>query len=695
VSAQHAGLTRREFLRLSGGLLVLFGLAPELAREAAGAAGGGEELSSWLHVGPDGRVTVFADAQPLGQGIATALAQLAAEELGVEVSVVSVVLGDTDRVVRREAAAPAAALATVGARVREAAAEAREALAALAAEDWGVPRASVVVEGGKVALRDQPGRVRPIGELVRGRRLVRRAGPRAAPRPPGERRVVGTSAPRVDGRALVTGEARFVGDLRVPEMVYAAVFRPPCLGARLVSVDTRAAAGQPGVIAVARQADFIAVVATRPDLAERALQHLQATWEEPDHPSLERLYRDLRESAQVAEVVQESGNVEAALAGARRGFSAAYRAAFVAHAPIEPQGALAVPEGERMTVYANTQRPFEHRAAVAEALGIPPAGVRVIVPPVGGAFGGKDAPEVSVRAARLARLVGRPVSLVRSRREEMTWGYFRPAALIEVRCGVGADGRVAAWEADVLNCGPRGAALPYGFPNVRVRSHRCRSPLPQGHWRGDGGSANAFAREVHLDHVASELGADPVEFRLRHLAGDERLAAVLRAAAERFGWRPRHAPTGRGVGVACAVDGGVRVAEIAEVQVERSSGAVRVRRVVVAQDSGLVVNPDGLGNQIEGAVVMGLGFTLREAVRCEQGRILSDRFLSYPIPTFRDAPEVEVVLAPQPLEPPRGGGVAPIMPIAAAVANAIFDATGRRLRDLPMTPDRVLAALRG
>jgi len=325
---------------------------------------------------------------------------------------------------------------------------------------------------------------------------------------------------------------------------------------------------------------------------------------------------------------------------------------------------------------------------------VPAEEVRVIATTVGGAFGGKDAADVSVQAARLARVLGRPVMVTQTREEELTWNYFRPAALIDLRCGVGEDGQIMAWGCDVFNCGPRGAEPPYAFHNQRIRSYGCEPPLRQGPWRGLGGPANTFGREVHVDHVASELGKDPVEFRLGHLRHHPRLSRVLEVAAERHGWRPHRAPTGLGVGAACAEDAGSCVAEVAEVEVDRVSGEVRVRRVVVAQDSGPVINPDGVRSQIEGAVVMGLGFALREAVRYEQGRILTRSFTSYPIPTFRDAPIIDTVLVPNSDCPSGGAGTPAICPIAAAVANAVFDAVGERLRELPLSPNRVRAALR-
>ncbi len=685
-------MTRRDFLRLTGGVIVLFGLGVEVrAQVAGGSPRPSGDLNAWLHIASDSRVTVFTPTPEVGQGVRTSLAQMVAEELSIPVSSVNMIMGDTARVPLNPAAG--STIATVGLRLRAAAAQARAILLRMAGDKWGIPAQAVHLRDGKAARVDDPAAAIPIGELTRGERLVHRLPETPAPVPPSDYRVVGEPVPRSDGVSLVTGSARFLGDVRLPNMAHARLLRSPCLGARLTSADTRAAAAQPGVIAVVEQSDLIAVVATRPDLAEKALRHLRATWQEPAHPAISSLYEDLRKSAALADSPRQQGEVETALAAAEYGFSASYRTAFIAHAPLEPHGAVAAQDADRIAVYASTQRPFAHRDAVAQALDMPPQRVRVITTSVGGAFGGKDQPDVSVAAARLARAVGRPVMLTHSREEELTWNYFRPAALIDVQCGASGAGAITAWASDVFNCGPRGAVPPYQFRHQRIRCYRCRSPLRQGPWRGDGGPANTFAREVHLDHVASELGSDPVELRLRHLAPDSRIAGVVRAAAERYRWGDRRAPTGLGVGFACAADSGTCVAQIAEVEVSRAAGEVRVRRLLTAHESGLIINPDGLRNQIEGAVIMGLGFALREAVRYEQGRILTDTFASYPIPTLRDTPALDTFLIPNPNHPPQAGGTPAIFPVAAAIANAVFDATGKRIRELPLSPERIRAAL--
>jgi isoquinoline 1-oxidoreductase len=476
-------------------------------------------------------------------------------------------------------------------------------------------------------------------------------------------------------------------------MLYGAVLFPPSFGARFVSMDAAQAQKIPGVVAVVRDEGFVGVVAQRQDIAEQARDMIKATWEETPHPTQATLYDDLRASASPDRTLVDDAIVPAALAGAARTFKQTYRTSFLAHAPIEPHVALVSVTGDGATVWVSAQTPFPHRDAVARALGINTSKVHVFVPRVGGAFGGKENPILAVMAARLSRAVERPVMLGLSRAEELTWDLFKPAALIDVRSGVDAAGKVVAWGADIYNCGPRGAEPPYEFPK-HIRTLRCNSPLAQGSWRGLGGSANTLAIECHMDAMASELSVDPVEFRLRHLGDNPRLAKTVQAAADKYGWKPRQAPSGQGIGFACAVDSGSCVAEVVEIDLDRSSGVLRVRRVVAAMESGLIINRDGITNQVQGAITMGLGMVLREAVRYENGKILTDSFAAYGIPTIKDAPLIETVLVDNPIHPPEGAGEPPLFPVAAAAVNAFFDATGERVRQIPLSPETVLAALR-
>ena len=687
-----AGVTRREFLGLAGGLMILISLPREILAAAPGTAEA-EDINAWLLISPDNRVTVFSGKVEIGQGIRTSFAQMVAEELTVPLSSVEMIMGDTDSVPHDGGTYGSLSTRTVGRRLMAAAAKAREILTGMAAENWGVKPEDVVVSDGRIALAKDPTKSVTLGELTQGKRITQTLPGEPTLLPLSEHKVVGKPVPRVDGPAIVTGAEKFVGDLRVPGMLYGVVLHPPSFGARLVSMDAAEAEKVPGVVAVVREDQFVGVVAERQDIAGQARDLVKATWQETQQPAQAALYDDLRATASPENTVVDDASAVAGLASANRTFNQTYRTAFLAHAPIEPHVALVSVTGDGATVWVSAQTPFPHRDGVARALGLDAPRVHVFVPRVGGAFGGKENPAVAIMAARLSRAVKRPVLLSLSRAEEMTWDLFKPAALIDVRCGVDGAGRIQAWDCDIYNCGARGAEPPYAFPK-HIRTLRCNSHLAQGSWRGLAGSANTFAIESHMDEMANALGVDPVEFRLRHLEDNPRLAKTVQTAADTYGWKPRRAPTGQGVGFACAVDAGSCVAEIAEIALDRSTGLLRVRRVVAAMESGLVINPNGIANQMEGAITMGLGMVLREAVRYENGRILTDSFAAYGIPTIKDAPIIDTVLVDNPTHPPEGAGEPPIFPVAAAVANAFFDATGKRLRQIPLSPESVLAALR-
>jgi nicotinate dehydrogenase subunit B len=688
----EAGITRREFLGLAGGLMILITLPPEILPVAEGAAEA-EDINAWLLISPDSTVTVFSGKVELGQGIRTSFAQMVAEELTVPFSSVEMIMGDTDSVPHDRGTFGSLSTRTVGRTLMAAAAKAREILTNMAAEKWGVKPQDVIVKDGRISLAMDPTKSVTLGGLTEGAAIAETLPGEPTLLPVSEHQVIGKPLPRVDGPAIVTGAEKFVGDLRLPGMLYGAVLHPPSFGARLVSMDAGEAEELPGVVAVVREDEFVGVVGERQDIAQRARDSIKATWEETPHPAQATLYDDLRKSGSPEGTVVDDAAALSALAGASRTFNQTYRTSFLAHAPIEPHVALASVTSDGATVWASAQTPFSQRDGVAGALGINPSKVHVFVPRVGGGFGGKESTNMAVMAARLSRAVKRPVLLSWNRAEVLTWNYFKPAALIDVRCGVDGAGRIQAWDCDIYNCGARGAEPPYGFPK-HIRTLRCNAPLAQGAWRGLAGSANTFAIESHMDEMASELGVDPVEFRLRHLENNPRLAKTVQAVADKYGWKPRRAPSGQGVGFACAVDAGSCVAEIAEIALDRSTGLLRVRRVVAAMESGLVINPDGITNQMEGAITMGLGMVLREAVRYENGKILTDSFATYRIPTIKDAPAIETVLVDNPTHPPEGAGEPPLFPIAVAVANAFFDATGKRVRQIPLSPETVLAALK-
>ena len=685
-----------------------------------GAGGGwGRPDDAWVHVGSDGSITAFTGKVEAGQGTRTALALLVAEELAVPADSVRLVMADTD--------ISPYDLGTFGSRsmpyaappLRAAAAAARDWLVAAAARQFGISTAELTVSGGLVAGPDGAPST-GYGELVAGLRHVERVPADRPVTPARQWRTAGHPAPALGGAAVVTGRKLFPSDLKLDGMLHGCVLRPPAYGAVLRSADTSAAAALSGTTVVS-EAGWHGAVAPDRATARRAVGLIDASWDFAPQPGRGGLAGYLRahpiEGAGFSSSFRHAeGDVAAALAAGPIRLSAHYSAAYIAHVPLEPRAALASWEQDRVTVWVGTSTPFRARREVADALGLPEASVQVIVPDYGGGFGGKHGGAVAIEAARLSRAVGRPVKVAWNRDEEFHWGYLRPAALIDVESSAAASGSLTGWSFTNVNSGQVGILTPYRIPHQQISYQPADSPLPQGSYRALAATANHFARESHMDELANLIGADPLAFRLRHL-DDDRLAAVLIAAAGRFGWdqsgRPaatgtetadhpaadhpaadhpaadqpdRPAARGRGLGLAAGIEKGGRVATAAQVRVDQD-GNLQVLRLVTAFDCGAIVNPDNLANQIEGAAMMGLGGALFEAIDFADGRILNASLVSYRLPRLPDLPDIEVVLLDQPDQPSAGGGETPIVAIAPAIANAIFDACGVRLRSMPLAPD--------
>jgi len=479
--------------------------------------------------------------------------------------------------------------------------------------------------------------------------------------------------------------------------------RPPMHGAKLLRVDTAQAEALPGV-KVVRGEDLVAVLHPHPESAAAAFALVRADWERAGAlPDTESIFAHLVATRTAEKVTADRGDVAAARARGGKTVEATYLKGYVAHAPVEPHVALADVRDGKATVWASTQTPFPTRDAVARALGFDAKDVRLITPFVGGGFGGKSAGGQAVEAARLSQLAGKPVQVQWTRAEEFFPDTFDPAAVVKIASALGADGRISLWDHVVYAAGERGSALFYDIPNVRTRmaarvapgeeaGRNSVHPFATGPWRAPGANMNVFAIESQVDIMAAAAKADPVEFRLRHLT-DERMRRVLQAAAGAFGWKNAAAPSGRGFGVACSIDAGTCVATMAEVKVDAASGQVRVARITCAQDMGIVVNPTGAKMQVEGGLMMGLGYALREELRFRGGEILDRNFDSYGIARFADAPRIEAVLVRNDELAPQGGGEPSITTTGAVIANAVYDATGARMLRLPMTPGRVREAM--
>jgi nicotinate dehydrogenase subunit B len=473
----------------------------------------------------------------------------------------------------------------------------------------------------------------------------------------------------------------------------------------LIRLDTSAAQHLPGITLVNKE-DLIAVLHADPEAAEAALARIKAEWKAPDSAvDSESIHEHLVSQAAPMKILEEHGDVAAARAKASRVFETTYQKGYVAHAAIEPHAALAAVEASKARIWASTQTPFPTRDRVAQVLGLPPERARVITPFVGGGFGGKSADLQAIEAARLAQITGKPVQVAWSRAEEFFNDTFDPASVVKLVSGADSNGKISFWDYAVYSAGDRGAVSCYDIPDARFRSSGGPSygapdrpaslhPFAVGPWRAPGANMNVFATESQIDTMAAAAKIDPLEFRLRNVS-DPRMRRVLRAAADAFGWQAAPAPSRRGFGVACNVDAGTYVATMAEVAVDSVTGRIAVTRVVCAQDMGIVVNPEGARMQIEGGITMGLGYALSEELRFRGGEILDLNFGSYEIPRFSSAPRIDIVLVKNDELAPQGGGEPPITTTGAVIANAVFDATGVRVCRLPMTAERLRAAIRG
>ena len=691
-------LDRRRFLKLFGGGHLVAAASPDasaFAQESGRARQSQElpkDLAAWLHIDKDGKVTVFTGKVEVGQNIRTSLAQQVAEELRVGVDTIRMVMGDTDLVPWDAGTFGSRTTPTMGPQLRAVAATARETLLDLAAARWNVSRDGLTAAGGKIT---DPASKRSIsyGELTRGEELVKTLpseGATVPVTPASEWKIAGTQVPKVDGREFVTGAHRYASDMTRPGMLHGKVLRAPAYETKLTSLETARAQAIPGV-KVVRDGDFAGVVAPDPHSAELALAALAATWTEPPaQPSNKTIFEYFKRNADVGEDRSEprvKGSVDEGLKSAEVTLSKNYTVEYIAHAPLEPRAAVAewAPGGDKLTVWTGTQRPFAVREELATAFRIPSDKVRVLVPDTGSAYGGKHTGDAAVEAARLSKAAGKPVKVVWTREEEFEWAYLRPGGLIEVKSGARKDGSLVAWEYHNYNSGPAGIGTPYDVANQKIQFHPVKSPLRQGSYRALAATANHFARESHMSELAHAVGMDPLAFRMKNLS-EARLKAVFEAAAEKFGWARRKSSSGRGFGIAGGVEKGGYIALCAEVEVEggKTGGRVRIRRVAAAFECGAIVNPNGLRNQVEGAIVQGIGGALFEAIRFENGRMLNPHFSQYRLPRFPDVPAIDLVLLDRKDLPSAGAGETPIVGLAPAVAAGIFEATGERRRGLPL-----------
>lgn len=689
----HFDFDRRDVIKVLGGGIAVFLVArPAAAQQRGGRGKGGggggnrpTQIGGYLHIAEDGQISLYCGKTEVGQNVRTSVTQAAAEELRVKPEAIRTILADTDLVPDDGGTSGSRSTPSTVPQIRRVAAATRELLIDLAAEQLKVDRTALAADDGRI-VHTAASRSLSFGELTKGQKLTKEISGSVDLTPANKWKVLGTSTPKVNIHDIVTGKHQYSSDVRLPGMLHGKVLRPPTLDAKLISVNLKDAEALPGVVAL-HDGNFTGVAAPTIYEAEQALAKIKAEWSPTSMQSSSKsIYADLKRGDSAP--ATPSMPLEAALSTADHKLEATYTIAYIAHAPLEPRVGVAQWQDGKLTVWTGTQQPFGVRGQLAQAFNLPADRVRVIVPDTGAGYGGKHTVDTAIEAARLAKAAGKPVKLVHTREEEFTWAYFRPAGVIEVRAGMTKDGKLTAWDFHNYNSGQSAVQALYEVPQKRSQFHSSRSPLRQGSYRALAATANHFARESHINELAHLAKIDPLEFRLKNLK-DERLIAVLKAAADRFGWGRSRPKDGHGFGIAGGSEKGSYVATCAEVAVDPATGKTRVVRAVTAFECGKVLNPDHLKNQVEGAVVQGLGGALFEAIEFEGGKIENAAFSAYRVPRFADTPLLETVLLDRPDMAPIGAGETPIVCIAPAVAAGIFQATGVRPRSLPMSASGV------
>ena len=698
-------IDRRDFIRLTGGGIFIFmilGHIPALLAQREGRFNPHSlptDFNAFLKIGEDGRVSCYTGKIEMGQGVFTSLAQMLADELDVKFSAVDMVMGDTDLCPWDMGTFGSMTTRFFGPPLREAAAEGRHVMIELASDYLKCSADQLMTKDGAVYNRLNKKQKVTYAQLAKNKVIHRQASGKVPVKTPDQFNIMGKSFLRHDSFVKVTGEAKYAGDIRLPGMLYAAILRPPDHDAKRTSLDLSDAQKIEGA-QVIDDGDLVAVLHPLPDLAEKALSKIKVTYDIPESNLNDNTIFDyLIKVAPEGEAIAETGNQQKGEKDSVKIIEKSFLDGYKAHAPIEPHTATAHVEGDKISVWPSSQTPFPAKEQVAEALGFKPENVHIISPFVGGGFGGKSRNLQVIEAARLSKLSGKPVQVAWTRADEFFDDSFRPAAVVKIKSGIDKDGHLTLWDYHVYFAGERGAKEFYSIPNSLTVSHNSgrgvKSPHPfaTGPWRAPGNNTNTFARESQIDIMAAEAGIDPVEFRLQHLT-DEKMKQVLQAAADKFGWKPAKAPSGRGFGVACGIDAGSYVAVMAEVEVNKNSGEIKVKRVVAAQNMGLAINPEGATIQMEGCITMGMGYALTEDIRFKGKQVLDKNFDTYEIPRFSWLPEIETVIIDAKNDPPQGGGEPAIVVMGGVIANAVFDAVGARVLQMPLTPERVMKAMK-
>lgn len=688
---------RRDFVKLlGGGLFIYFQLGEFLtgvAAEAAQQRSLPKDYNAFIHISEDGTVTCLIGKIEMGQGIITSFPQMVADELDAPLESIKMVMGDTELCPYDAGTWGSLSTRVLGPSLLAAVAEARGVLLALGAENLGVTPEELSIENGVIFVKNKKSKKVSFGQLTKGKRIEKYLEVKPKTKDFSEYKIRGKSYRHADGVIKVKGEAMYSGDFKMPGMLYAKILRPPSHGATLVKADTSEAEKMEG-ISIARDKELVAVLHRDIEKAEAALAKVKAEYKfEEMKVDDQTVFKHMLEFPSEARVVKSSGDLATGKIGSDQIIESEFYNSYVAHAAIETHTALGFMEGDKVVVRASTQTPFGTQDGIARELGLGLDKVRVIPPFLGGGFGGKTMFRQAIEAARLTKITGKPIMVLWTRKEAFFYDNFRPAAVVKITSGTDKSGKISLWDYHEYFAGSRGSDTIYDVPNAKTTSYSARDvhPFLTGAWRAPGNNTNTYARESQIEMMAAKIGADPLDFRLKNLK-DERMIGVLKAVAELFGWTPAKSPSGRGYGIACGFDAGAYVAHMAEVKVDQKTGKVKIIRVACAQDMGYCINPEGSIIQLEGGITMGLGYALTEEVKFTGGDVHTTNFGNYQIPLFSWVPKIQTKILDK-NEAPQGGGEPGIISMGGVIANAVFDACGARLYQLPMTPERVLEAI--
>jgi isoquinoline 1-oxidoreductase len=679
----NKSITRRRFFSLMGsGVAVALTTYDLLASSfiANEQKSPEDTIAAWIHINENGKVTVYTGKVEVGQNIRTSLTQVVAEELRVSVDDIEMIMGDTSLTPYDRGTFGSLTTPMMSPQLRKAAASLREVITEMAAASWKTSASSVKLQGGKAV--HSSGKSITYGELIKGKKILKPVNDKVTLTPPDQWKVAGTSIPKINGRHFITGKHKYTSDLKLPGMMYGKIMRAPAYGATLLSADTTKAKSIPG-ITVVEDKDFIGVIGPDSQTAESALWEIKAQWKTSLQPSRQNIFKWLKDNAQSARPESNQGNVDKAFSESKNVLSQTFNIDYIAHAPLEPRAAVAQWEGNNLTVWTGTQRPFGVEEELEKQFGIPKTDIRVIMPDTGSGYGGKHAGDAAIEAARLAKVAGKPVKVAWTREEEFWWAYFRPAGVIEVKSAVNDEGIITAWEFHNYNSGSAGIRTPYEVEHQKIEFHPVESPLRQGSYRGLAATANVFVRECQMNDLASLKKMDAVAFRLKNLK-DQRLKDVLEATAKVFGWNKAKSKD-HGYGIACAYEKGGYIGTAVEVEV--TNGELKIVRIVAAFECGKIINPRHLKSQVSGGLIQGLGGALFEAVDFKDGKIINPSLANYRVPRFKDVPEVEIVLLDRPDISSTGSGEAPMVALAPAIRQAIVDATNKKINQLPLMPN--------